>query len=282
MKSSSLKVLPCGILLSVVLLGQQTPHLVWSCAPKSNDINDTTDCYPVDASVMGGIRFEDYKVADPSAVEFDPAMRLKELTMLGPSTAAAVCAAQPTFIPPAPTIEFDPNSVVARIYWTDPTANFTPSQFMDVQFSNFRASNGFTSGTFGFRMIRGAGGTDLPAYNIQIQAGNAGLENIPGLPPNSGVGFAVDPVNRTASVFGTVPASELLRGAILGVFLNAQSILSSAKFTVTNPPPPGKSLWSGAELIALAAQAQPWIAAGTGTTIPIGPPFKCIHTTFDG
>ena len=281
MKSLAVKVVLWG-LFAAVSFGQQTPHLVWSCAPKSNDINDTTDCYPVNASIMGGIRFEDYKVSNPSAVEFDPAIRMQELTMFGPSTAAAVCAAPPTFVPPAPTITFDPGSVVAQIYWKDPTANFTPSQFLDVQFTNFKASNGFASGTFGFRMIRGAGGTDLPGYNIQIQAGNAGLENIPGLPPNLGVGFAIDPVNQTASAFGTVPASELLRGAILGVFLNAQSILRSAKFTVTNPPPPGKSLWSGAELIALAAQAQPWIAAGTGTTIPLGPPYKCIHTTFDG
>jgi hypothetical protein len=121
-------------------------------------------------------------------------------------------------------------------------------------------------------------GTEIPQYNIQIQGGNAGLENIPGLPADSGVGFGVDPLSGTASVIGTVPSSELLRGAILGVFLNAESILKAAKFTVTYPPPAGKPLWSQDQLIALAVQAQPWIAAGADVSVPVGPPWKCTQT----
>ena len=69
--------------------------------------------------------------------------------------------------------------------------------------------------------------------------------------------------------------SDLLREAILGVFVNAQSILNAAKFTVTNPAPPGQTLWSSAELISLAGQAQPWILAAANGTVPLGPPFSC-------
>jgi hypothetical protein len=71
---------------------------------------------------------------------------------------------------------------------------------MDVQFANFSASNGYTSPHFGFRMIRELtkDGTEVAQYQIQIQQGNPGLENVAGIPP--GVGFHLDPVDKTASV----------------------------------------------------------------------------------
>ena len=246
----------------------QTPYHVEIC--------DWTGCQYVDSSVMGGVRYEDYKVTNPTAVQFDPAQRLNELAALGSSLADTLCQAPPTFTTPAPTIAFDPTTVVAQIYWVPVgPADGAPFEFMDVQFSNFAASNGFTSPHFGFRMIREviASGTEASWFNIQIQAGNAGLTNIPGLP--SGVGFQIDTVGQTASVFGTVPSSELLSGAVLGVFLNAQAILNAAKFTVTVTPPAGSTLWSRSELISLAGQAAPWIAAGVSTNVPVGPPFTC-------
>lgn len=279
MSNCATKILPCGFLVCAMMFGQQIPHFVMSCDPPRPGENNS-DCHAVDTTIMGGVRFEDYKVTNPSAVQFDPSERLKELTQLGPSTAAAMCAAPPTFVAPAPAITFDPDSVVGQIYWRNPTASFTPSEFMDVQLFNLKTSNGFASQKFGFRMIRvvAENGTEIPQFNIQVQAGNAGLENIPGLASGAGVGFTVDPVNRTASVIGTVPASDLLRGALLAVFLNAESILKAAKFTVTNPPPAGKPLWSQDQLVSMAAQAQPWIEAGANPGIPVGPPWKCTQT----
>src|SRR5256885_14837853 len=114
----------CGFLACAVAF-PQTQHFVWSCAPGPNN---TSDCHTVDTTVMGGIRFEDYKVTKPSAVLFDPAQRLKELAGLGPSAARTMCAAPPTFVTPAPTITFDKSTVVGQIYWKDPTAGLTPSE----------------------------------------------------------------------------------------------------------------------------------------------------------
>jgi hypothetical protein len=236
----------------------------------------------VDSSVMGGVRFEDYKVTNPTAVQFDPAQRLKELEVLGASTADTMCQAPPSFTTPAPTITFDPTSVTAQIYWVPvgPIDN-SPFEFMDVQFSNFTASNGYSSPHFGFRMIRQIllDGTEAGWYQIQMQQGNAGLINITGL---TAVGFMVDPVGQTASVVATIPTLVGLRQAILGVFLNAQSILSVAKFTVTNPAPPGNTLWPGAEIVSLAGQAEPLIAAGTSTAVPVGPPYICTTAAENG
>src|ERR1035438_6896446 len=79
-----------------------------------------------------------------------------------------------------------------------------------------------------------------------------------------------------------MPTSALLRDAILGVLLNAQSILSAANFTVTTPAPAGKILWTGAELNSLAGQAQPLILSGTTSNVPIGPPYACITASENG
>ena len=265
-----------GLLGCIVVCGQ-SPHTVWVC-----DTFDGSDCHMVDSSVMGGLRFEDFKVTNPAAVQFDPAQRLKELAALGTSTADTMCQAPPSFTTPAPTITFDPTTVVAQIYWVPvgPIDN-SPFEFMDVQFSNFTASNGYSSPQFGFRMIRQIllGGKEAGWYQIQMQEGNAGTLNIAGL---SAVGFMVDTVGQTASVIATIPTSALLRQAILGVFLNAQSILSAAKFTVTTPAPPGSTLWQGPEIVSLAGQGEPWIAAATNTTVPLGPPFTCTTAASNG
>jgi hypothetical protein len=162
---------------------------------------------------MGGLRFEDYRVTNPAAVQFDAAQRAKELSAIGSATAATLCKAPPAFTGSAATITFDKSSVVAQIYWKAPAASFSPSEFMDVQFSNFSTSNGYTSPRLGFRMVRQTAqdGTEIPQYQILIQGGL----------PDVNVGFSVDPVSKTASVVGTVPSSDLLRSVILGVFVNA-------------------------------------------------------------
>ncbi len=249
----------------------QTVHVVELC--------DWTGCEWADSAVMGGVRFEDYKVTNPSAVQFDPVQRLNELAALGPTIADALAQAPPTFTTPAPTITFDPTSVVAQIYWVPVgPADNAPAEFMDVQFSNFMASNGYTSPQFGFRMLRTilASGAEASFYNIQLQAGNPGLTNIPGLPSGAGAGFQIDTVGQTATVIGTVPSSELLSGAVLGVILNAQAILSAAKFTVTVPAPAGHTLWTPSELISLAGQEQPWIETAASTAVGLPPPYSCV------
>ena len=272
-------------LLACLVLSAQSRHTVEVCdLYLATDVNHPY-CDFRDSATIGGLRFEDYKVTNPTAIQFDPAQRMKELAALGTSTANTLCEAPPAFTTPAPTITFDKSSVVGQIYWVPvgPLDN-APFEFMDVQFSNFTASNGYASPHFGFRMIRqlAPDGTEVQQYQIQMQEGNAGLQNIAGLPGGAGTGFRVDPVSKTATVIGTTPSADLLRGAILGVFLNAQSIMNAAKFTVTNPAASGYTLWSGAELISLTGQAQPWIASAVGTTIPIGPPYKCPVTYSNG
>lgn len=236
-------------------------------------VNNVTDCYSLNTSKIGGLKFEDYKVTNPSAVQFDPAVRLKELAALGPSTAAILCGTLPEFISPAPTITFDTTKVQAQIYSN--TTPFARLQFVDAQFTDFRASNGYSSPSFGVRMVRtyNPDGTVAPQYGIQVQQGNAGLGNVEGLTP--GVGFNIDPTVKSATQVGTVPSLESLRQAIFGVFAHVKSIMSAATFTVTAPPPPGLQLWTGPEIIALAGQAEPWIAAAPGNLVPLGPPLNC-------
>lgn len=262
--------------LTCTLASGQTQHKVLVC-----DTFDGSDCRLVDSSVMGGVRYEDYKVTNPAAVQFDPALRVKELAALGTSTADALCDAPPTFTTAAPTITFDKTSVGGNIYWVPigPTDN-APYEFMDVQFSNFTASNGFSSPHFGFRMIRqfAPDGSEIPQYSIFVQAGDPGLQNVSGLFGN-GTGFEIDPPGQSATFIGAMPASALLRDAILGVLVNAQSILSAANFTVTNPAPAGKTLWTAGELVTLGAQAQSLILPATSTNVPIGPPYSCIATS---
>jgi len=237
---------------------------------------NTVNCYQQDSATIGGVRYEDYKVTNPLAVQFDPTQRMQELAALRTSDTDTMCEAPPVFTSPAPTITFDKTSVIAQIYWQTPAASFDPAEIMTVQFSGFAASNGYTSQNFALEMTRqvDANGNEVPQFYMWT------FGNIPGLAPGTRVGFSVDPVAKTASVVGTVPSDQSLQGAILGVFENAQSILNVAKFTVTNPPPAGKPLWTPAELISLTGQAQPWIssAASSSTTVPVGPPFACVPT----
>jgi len=266
-----------SLLASVPLFGQ---HTVVNCGLPNNP---NPDCYLQESGSIGRLRFEDYKVTNPLAVQFDPAQRAKELAALDPANVDLMCRASANaYTLPAPSITFDKASVVARIFWQTPDTSSSPSEFMDVQFSNFTASNGFTSKTFAFRMLRQADaqGNEVPQFRYDMVAGGPGLEN---LAPGSGGGFIVDPVAMTASVRGFPNASVIQRQAILGMYLNAQSILSAAKFTVTNPPPAGKPLWTSSELISLAAQAVPLIAKavdpGNNQAVPLGDPYNCAVTT---
>src|ERR1035438_7097313 len=86
--------------LGCISASGQSQHEVWVC-----DTFDGSDCHMVDSSVLGGVRYEDYKVTNPAAVQFDPGQRLTELAALGASTADALCESPPTFTIPAPTID---------------------------------------------------------------------------------------------------------------------------------------------------------------------------------
>ena len=265
-----------GLLAPMALFGQVTENTVQVCGLPVGSPN----CYALDSAAIGRVRHEDYKVTNPSAIQFDPAQRLKELAALGTANTDIMCQAPATYTSPAPTITFDKTSVVAQIYWSTPALSSSPSEFVDIQFSNFTASNGFTSPQFGFRMLRqvDGSGNEVPQFKMDVQAGNPGLRNVV---PGGGGGFIVDPVAMMASTSG-IPSPALQRQAILGMFLNAQSILSAAKFTVTNPPPAGQPLWTPSELIMLAGEAQPWIASAVAsiTAVPVGPPYSCVVTTF--
>src|ERR1017187_4884261 len=58
-----LKIAPVVVtgVLGCVVLCAQSPHTVWVC-----DTFNGSDCHMVDSSVMGGVRFEDYKVPNPT------------------------------------------------------------------------------------------------------------------------------------------------------------------------------------------------------------------------
>ena len=77
-----------GLLACIVVCGQNR-RTVDVCDITA--VNNVNDCYYLDASTIGRLKLEDYKVTNPSAVQFDPAMRQKELIALGPSTAATLC-----------------------------------------------------------------------------------------------------------------------------------------------------------------------------------------------
>jgi hypothetical protein len=261
-------------LLSCIAVYGQSQHTVWVCDITS--VNNVNDCYFLDTSTIGGLKFEDYKVTNPTAIQFDPALRLKELAALGPSTAATLCQAQllSPFTDPAPSITF--SNVKAQIYWRAPVPTFNfPIEFMDVQFTDFKASNGYTSPSFGFRMNRqlNLDGLPISEYRLALQFGNPGLQDVAGLPGS--IGFLIDPLLKNATFLGTAPSSELLRQAIYGVFVHAQSILKAAAFTVTTPAAPGQTLWTSPEIISLAGQAETLITAGPEDVVPLGPPFKC-------
>ena len=99
-----------GFLACVAVRGQGG-HTVSIC-----ENNLGTNCYLQDSSTIGAVRYEDYKVTNPLAVQFDPAQRLKELPVLGTSTTDTMRKTPPVFTSPAPTITFDKTSVVAQIY----------------------------------------------------------------------------------------------------------------------------------------------------------------------
>lgn len=139
MTKSLARISGLGLLAALPLFGQPTLHTVQVC-----DVTGA-NCYDFDSSKIGGLRFEDYKVTNPAAVQFDPAIRLKELAALG-SNASTMCQTSATFVGQAPSITFDKTSVVGQIYWVPVgPSDGNPFEFMDVQFKNFTASNGFSS-----------------------------------------------------------------------------------------------------------------------------------------
>jgi hypothetical protein len=73
---------------------------------RHTNVNNVNDCYFLDTSTIGGMKFEDYNVTNPAAALFDSTLRLKELAALGSSTAATLCQAQSQtpFTDPAPSI----------------------------------------------------------------------------------------------------------------------------------------------------------------------------------
>src|SRR4051812_35003327 len=97
-------------LLGCMAVCAQSQRTVQVC--DLTDGKNGTDCYFLDSSKIAGLRIEDYKVANPAAVQFDPAVRLKELAALGPSTTATLCLAArpPALVGQVPSITFDKTS----------------------------------------------------------------------------------------------------------------------------------------------------------------------------
>jgi hypothetical protein len=213
-------------LLGAAAIGQTT-HRAQVC--------DLSDCYFIDTSIMGGLRFEDYRVTNPKAIQFDPARRSVELALLGSSIAQTMCQAPLGFVTPAPTITF--NNVQAHIRYTVANGATPDQQFLDVEFADSSASNGCTSPSFGLKMTRAVSQDGLVdnKFRVELHAGNAGLQNVVGLV--DAVGYTIDPINPGAYFYGTVSSSLMLRQAVFGVLANVYSILKVGTFSTTGPPP---------------------------------------------
>jgi hypothetical protein len=263
-------ILILGLVVCIAAWGQSRPSVSVCDITAVNNVND---CYFLDTSKIGGLKFEGYKVTNPAAISFDLSVRLKELAALGPDITAALCQTLPTFTDPAPTITFNKTNVKGQIYQR--TTGVGPLEFVDAQFTDFKASNGYSSPSFGVRMTRqyNADGTEAAPFQIQVQNGNPGLENVAGLP--AGVGLLMDPTDQTATLVGTLPTSNSLAQAIYGVFSYAQSIMSTAVFSSTAPASAPTYLWNGPEIISLTSQIQPLIAAAASHPTPPGPPIQC-------
>jgi len=265
MMRGAFRIFACGLGLSA--FGDAQPrHSAQVC-----DTDNQSDCYTVDTSTMGGIRFEDYKVTNPKAIFYDPALRLKALAALGAAKTQTLCqssGAIPFLLSP---VSITYNNVLADIREVSFSSGngTTVQEFLDVQFENFATSAGYSSPTFGLKMARDRGST---VFAIEIHPGNPGLSNIPGL--TNVIGYNVDPVGGTAVLYGAPPASVELEQAVFAVFLNAQSILKAASFT-TEPAASGLPLWTSSDLITLAGQAQTLIAATANPSVPPPGPFTC-------
>jgi hypothetical protein len=234
---------------------------------------DGSDCYLIDTSVMGGLRFEDYRVSSPTSIQFDPARRLTELAAMGPAVAKTLCAASPVaeFVNTAPTITF--SDVRAQIREVALPSGMT-IEFLEVLFANLSTSEGYTSPSFGFKMSRDRGTSEV---RIAFRPGNPGLVDVIGL--TNEVDFAFDPIGQTAHFDGPLPVSAPLRQALFAIFLNARAILESAVFT-TLPATSGLPLWSPGEILNLAGQASLIIAGAANPDVPIAPKTSCAEGSY--
>jgi hypothetical protein len=257
-----------GLLLSNTTAAQTTTHQAQVC-----DTDSGSDCHFIDTSVMGGIRFEDYRVTNPAAVQFDPALRLQSLAALGTATAQAFCTANPqaTFIVSPPTISF--TGATAQISEVSYQSGSTTvvQEFLSFQFNNFTASNGYSSAMFGFKMTRNRG---TQSYYVDFRPGNPGLQNVTNL--TNEVSYEIDPVGQTATFNGPAPADTQLAGALFGIFLNLATLLEAATYT-TQPAASGLPLWTSSDLVALAQQEQTLIEATANPVAAIPPPLNCSY-----
>ena len=258
------------LFLSITSLG-----LAQHTAPVCNT-DDNSDCRMIDTTVIGGLRWEDYKVTNPKAIQFDPSIRLTELAALGPSIAQTLSVANPQapYIDSAPSISFsNVTATISEVSYTVGNTAFL-SEFLIVLISNFSTSDGYSSPMFGFKMSRNRGSSQV---YIGFKPGNPGLEQVAGL--TSEVGYSIDPVPQTATfvtIGGPVPSSPLLRQALFGIFLNLRQVLSAAGFT-TQPAASGQPLWSSSDITSLGTQASSMIANSGNPNVPVGPMFTCTY-----
>ncbi|HLK69491.1 MAG TPA: alginate lyase family protein [Bryobacteraceae bacterium] len=267
MMRGAFRIFACGLALSA-LGNAQTRHSAQVC-----DTNDQSDCYTVDTSTIGGIRFEDYRVTNPKAIFYDPALRLKALGALGAAKTQALCqssATIPFLLSPVSISYTNVQAQILEVSFSSGNGE-TVQEFLNVTFENFSTSAGYSSPMFGFKMERNRGSTQ---FVLEIHPGNPGLSNIPGL--TSSIGYNVDPAAGTAVLYGAPPASVALEQAAFAVFMNAQSILKAASFT-TEPAASGLPLWTSSDLITLAGQAQTIIAATANPSVPPAAPFTCTY-----
>jgi hypothetical protein len=243
-------------------------------APVCNT-QDFSDCKNVDTSVIGGIRFEDYRVTNPIATFFTPSLRTQELSALGPSLAAQLCQANPLAadIVNAPSITFlNTQTSISEANYTN-SGRAVSEELLFAVFNGFTTSDGFSLQTFGLKVARIRGQNQI---TIGFQPGNPGLQNIPGL--DAVVTITVDPVTSSiVGQFGSFPMSANLRRAIIAVSLNISAILNGSTVTVT-PPTSGQSLWTVANVQTLGAAAATALRNSAAPVVPVAPKSGCIYT----
>jgi hypothetical protein len=181
---------------------------------------DSSDCRTIDTSIMGGIRFEDYRVTNPKATFITPGLRTQELTALGPGLSAQLCVANPIApdIANPPTISYvnAQTSIVEANYSNNGAA--VSEEILVSQFNVFSTSDGFSSPSFGLKVSRVRG---QQIVQIAFIPGNPGLQNIPGFVNSALVQY--DPVaDSVVGDPGPFPSSIPLRRATIAVAMKVR------------------------------------------------------------
>lgn len=190
-------------------------------------------CLLIDTSRIGGLRFEDYKVANSSAPLTNLDVRRLQLNQLGQVTQNLLCAANPNAgaILNSPTARFSAVSVdVNELESVSTNGQLVQEVFAQSVISNLVLSDGYAAAQLSFRLSRNRGASQV-VFNL------------------NGASLAVD-VNTSRISFPTaLPGDAQALRVFWSIVVNLSSILNaSAAYKIPNPPPLNRPLFSAEEI----------------------------------